>query len=107
MDRKGTSNHMDQKVKQYQVLFSKVKNDHARLRTDTMEGIATDLPEIDKQFVVYGKPLESGSFRRVNTSPVKQIDNIDGVYFLTTESGSVYSVKVLAEIEADNGNMEH
>lgn len=88
-------------MKQYIVLFTKIKNDHARLRTDTMEGVTTELPEVNKQFVIYGKALESGSFRRLNTSIVKSIEMQEDVYMLTTESGSLYSVKILGVVNEE------
>jgi len=83
----------------YKVLFTKIKNNHSRLRTDTVEGTTESLPELDKMFIMFGQSLTEGmNTRMVNTSPVKKIEVVDGVYIITTESGSEYSIKVLEEL---------
>lgn len=87
----------------YKVLFTKIKNNHDRLRTNTVEGVTQELPTLDNMFVMFGKSLTEGMAARViNTSPVKKIEMIDNIYMLTTESGSEYSVKVLEEIGDEN-----
>lgn len=79
----------------YAVKFSKLKNDHNRLRTDEILGKTQELPQVGKQFVLFGEGLEFGT-RCVNTSPVKSVERHQpDLFVITTESGSIYNVQVL------------
>jgi len=82
----------------YKIKFSKIKNDHNRLRDDVIEGETEDLPEIGKMFVFYGEGKEFGT-RHVNTSLVVSMGHIPDTskFMLLTESDSIYEVEVLEE----------
>jgi hypothetical protein len=78
----------------HKIKFTKVKNDHNRLRDNIIEGQCNNLPELDKPFIFTGPGKEFGT-RLVQTSPVKTIEIIDNLYRVTTESKSVYKIEVL------------
>lgn len=83
----------------YAVKFTKVKTNHNRVRTDEVLGKTDELPQVGKQFVLFGEGLEFGT-RRVNTSPVKEVERHQpDLFVLTTESGSVYHVQVLGVLD--------
>jgi len=70
------------------------------LRTAIVEGTCDSLPEEGKRFVLLAKPLEMGSCRVVETSPVVKVElpECEGEeYVLTTRSGSKYHVEILKE----------
>lgn len=84
----------------YNVKFTKVHNNHNRVRTDEIVGITKNLPKEGEIFVLIGEGLEFGT-RVVNTSPVKMLlenENNPGEYLLHTESGSIYQVNILGEV---------
>ena len=84
----------------YNVKFTKVYNKHNRMRTDEVVGVSEKLPKEGEIFVLIAKGLEFGT-RVLNTSPVKMLlenEKNPGEYLLHTESGSVYQVNVLGEV---------
>ena len=86
----------------FKVKFKKIRNNHNRIRTDVIEGITHELPEVESQFAMLAEGLEFGT-RYVQTSPVKNIESMDNKYQLFTESGSLYEVEVLGSVdEKDN-----
>jgi len=78
----------------YKVKFTKIKADHDKLRSETVEGVTRELPVEGKSFVLLGEGLEFGT-RCVNTSPVKKVEKEGHKYILQTESGSTYQVDFL------------
>lgn len=83
------------------VRMTKVKGGKA-LRTSSVEGHTSALPEVGKQFVMWGTEAfdpdirkMAGSGRRVNTSPIVNIETVESQYRCTTESGSVYLIESL------------
>lgn len=81
----------------YLVNFKKIKNNHNRLRTDEVQGLAQKLPQVGECFVIVGKGLEFGN-RCVNTSPLKEVKKTEKGYELHTESGSIYEVEMLGVV---------
>lgn len=79
----------------FKVRFTKVKNDHERLRDDVIEGTCELLPEIDKSFVMVAAARDAGMVRMINTSPIQTCVAINGVYMVKTTSGSLYNIEVL------------
>lgn len=94
----------------YLVKMSKVANG-AALRTNEVEGITNELPQVGKRFGLVGKSLTPGGIARlVETSPVVELDQ--DTILTKTEAGSsrsdqftiktensVYSVFVLETLE--------
>lgn len=91
------------------VKLSKVTSTHNRLRTQTINGVANKLPELNKSFSMLGESLDSGGlFRYIETSLVKKIVNLpthsrpDRTYLnritFKTEN-SEYLLEVLGEKE--------
>jgi hypothetical protein len=73
------------------VQFTKIKNNHDRLRDDVIVG-TSKVPEVGKCFCLVALPKGAATFRGVNTSMVMSIDIIDGGWLLHTRSGSIYEV---------------
>jgi hypothetical protein len=87
----------------YQVRFSKIKNNHDRLRDDVIIGTCEVLPTVGSPFFLTAPPrdIEYG-MRMVNTSEVVTIfPKIRGasknITIFKTASGSTYSVQVLEQ----------
>jgi len=88
----------------HKVRFSKIKNNHNRLRDDVIEGTCEQLPTVGSIFVLTAPPrdIEIG-IRVVNTSEVVQILPYlprnpkfpSNPIIFKTESGSTYAVQVL------------
>jgi len=80
----------------HSVRFRKVKNNHNRLRDDTIQGQCFNLPKVGKLFVMTAEPKTERAFlRRVNTSLVVKCTLKHNVYTLETQSGSIYKVEML------------
>lgn len=79
----------------FKVRFTKVKNDHNRLRDDVIEGTCEVLPEVGKSFVMLAPPRDAGNGRMINTSPIQTCVVINGAYMVKTASGSLYKIEVL------------
>jgi hypothetical protein len=70
------------------------------LRTNTVDGECESLPEEGSSFIMFAKPLEGGSLRLVQTSPVVTVEQErDSRYVITTESGSKYQIDLLLSIQ--------
>ena len=54
-------------------LLTKIKSDHSFMRTDTVEGRITRMPELENTFQMMAAPLEGGTFRFIETSPIRKI----------------------------------
>ena len=84
----------------HKIRFTKVKADHDRIRDDVIEGIAHKLPKVGECFDFYSKSRNFRlGIRMVNTSPIVELHEDGLTYYLTTQSGSHYTVEVLAEGE--------
>ena len=84
----------------YNVRLTKIKNNHDRLRDNVIEGQAAKLPAKGSQFWLTAPPRDdpNASGRVVNTSVVTRITTVGNQYILNTESGSVYQVDNLGEV---------
>lgn len=87
----------------YKVEFSKVQNDHNRLRDDVIVGEAPFLPAVGKSFIIIGPPRDNPEatcrYVRTNTITLMEVDDRKkGEYKFSTASGSIYSVKILEHI---------
>ncbi len=85
---------------EYKVRFKKIKADHNRIRSETIEGHAVELPQLGKPFVFVGESVDktvnsSGGMRMVNTSRIMEIDRQGEVFTCTTENNSIYEITVL------------
>ena len=86
------------------IIFTKIQNNHNRLRDNVIKGETDQLPIVGKQFVMRAPPRDIKiGFRHVNTSPVTKIisdvqhelSNHARKITFKTESGSEYSVEVI------------
>ena len=79
------------------VRFTKIENNHNRLRDDIIEGITYELPRVGHQFKLVGVSRDGDAFKRrlVETNFVKSIESSDSGIVFTTMSGSTYKVEVL------------
>lgn len=88
----------------YIVKFSKIQNNHDRLRSDIILGECLTLPCIGKPFTLISEPLNGAvdSVRVVTTNVVTkvEIDNFK-IYKFTTASGSIYQIEKLDEESED------
>ena len=75
------------------------------LRSKTVQGSFDTLPAVGEQFFIYGRPYHEEleeiadrigciAFRQTNTSPIKEISEIEGGLQFETESGSLYKLTV-------------
>lgn len=74
------------------VTFEKVKNDHDRLRDDSIEGWCAELPTEGKPFIMTAPPRDMGDGRLVTTNIVTEVEEEGGIYTFKTASGSIYRV---------------
>jgi hypothetical protein len=77
----------------YKVKLTRVASNHARLRTDTVEGECSLLPTVGECFIMTAPGLEFGT-RFVNTSPVKEIIKDGSTERFKTEN-SEYQLELL------------
>lgn len=82
-----------------------MKSNHQRLRSNVIEGQCTHVPQEGDSFFLFAVPLESGSFRLVNTSPVLLLSYDEKTRtFMFTTKNSEYFLEVL---EADKNPMDY
>lgn len=63
----------------------------AALRTDSIEGHVSSLPEVGRNFIMLAEGLTPGSIvRYITTSPVVETRQTDNEFWFSTETGSVY-----------------
>ena len=80
---------------EHKVKLTKIESNHNNLRTDIIEGITLELPEVGKSFVLAGKPLTPGTdIRLVTTTEIKNVEKIDNEYKFKTLN-STYKLEVL------------
>lgn len=77
------------------VRFTKIRDDHDRLRDDVIEGETDEPPEVGKRFSFVGPPrdIEVG-FRHVNTSVIASMVKNGNRYTARTQNGSVYEIEI-------------
>lgn len=80
----------------YKVKLTKIRSNHSNLRTDTVEGVVQNLPEVGSTLQLVGEGLEFGN-RLVYTTEIKNVEQIDNTYQFNTLN-SVYKLEVLEEI---------
>lgn len=74
------------------------------LRSDTVEGVTSSLPQCGRMFVMQASPLNPAAFvRQVNTSQVTKIEYTDAARLLHTQTGSIYELEVLDDDRAGPG----
>lgn len=57
------------------VVLTRLQSSHQNLRSDEIEGTAPSLPQVGKNFILFGDPLAKGAIARlVATTPVKRIE---------------------------------
>jgi len=75
------------------VKFTKIKNNHSRLRDDVIVGKAKNPPQVGEIFFMTAAPKsKTASLRMINTSKIESVDDIENGWKFTTKSGSVYQV---------------
>ena len=80
------------------IKFSKISNNHQKLRDDVIEGTTDTLPEIGNPFYFSCPPRDIPfGMRLVNTSPITDIKKNGNLYIVATESGSVYEIEIQKE----------
>ena len=56
------------------VVLTRLQSSHQNLRSDEIEGTAPSLPQVGKNFILFGDPLAKGAIARlVATTPVKRL----------------------------------
>lgn len=80
------------------VKLVRIKSNHTNLRTDDVVGKTTHIPEQGEPFVIFAPPLEFGTFRTVQTTPVQscEYDQAQRKFDFKTEN-SHYMLYVLDE----------
>jgi hypothetical protein len=78
----------------YKVTLEKIKNNHTRLRDDVIRGYCDLEPREGFHFDFIGEPRDGGLFRHVNTSKIIKVINVDELYEVHTESGSIYNIRL-------------
>jgi len=87
------------KIPIYKVRLTKVRSNHTKLRTDTIEGETVSLPEKGKSFTLIADPLNpNADFRSVYTTPIELVEKIDGEFMFHTLN-STYKLEVLGQSE--------
>ena len=77
--------------------LTKIRSTHSNLRTDTVVGFTTALPEVGKVFVMFAPPIDpAATFRQVTTTLVKHVEVIDNTYRFVTEN-STYQLEILPD----------
>lgn len=61
-------------LKMKRVILTKIVSTHQNLRTDSMEGLVSDIPDIGQEMTVYGTGLiTSIATRQITTTEVKEV----------------------------------
>lgn len=71
----------------YKGTLYKIKSTHQNVRTDSMEGETSAMPEIGRSFVIFGEALVGDGGRMIHTTPVTSIECTSmGIVFTTANS---------------------
>ena len=79
----------------------KIKTNHNRVRTDNMVGEFYAIPEVGKQFAIYGEALcpvikDAGGGREIKTSLIQKVSyDQDRKTFTFTTLNSTYELAIL------------
>jgi len=87
----------------YKIKLTKIKSTHNNLRTDTIEGVCHELPEVGAGFSMYGAGLEFG-VRSVRTSRIEEVDETTtrgGKYMTFKTMNSEYHLEILDVLEEE------
>ena len=75
------------------VKLTKIESTHSNLRTDTVEGMCTNLPEVGMSFVLWSEPLTTGHhYRQVATSPVQSVEVLSADVLRFKTLNSIYEL---------------
>lgn len=91
------------KGKRMKVKLTKVYRDDSiegGLRTNSIIGVASKIPQKGEPFVMMAEPLEFGDVRYIETSEVTDSDVLENIITFHTQSGSIYTLEVLGETDA-------
>jgi len=84
------------------VIFEKIKNNHDRLRDDSISGAGIPSSElkIGNHFVMIAAPRDSGFERMVNTSAIVEVEMLSKQSWqITTENQSIYKITYPIDLE--------
>jgi hypothetical protein len=82
-------------MKVYEVRLTRVESNHNRIRTDSVEGMTSELPVVGKSFCLIGESLTEGmNARLVTTSKITKVDQNGDEYTFNTLN-STYKIEVL------------
>jgi hypothetical protein len=76
--------------------LTQIETNHSRLRTKVIDGDSVDIPRVGTSFVIIGPALESGDFRIVTTSEVKEVKEVSETLFQFKTLNSLYEVEILS-----------
>jgi len=82
----------------YKCTLIKIESNHNNLRTNEMEGVCTDLPEVGKRFLIFGEGLEFGH-RVITTTRVQEVE---GHVFRTKNS----TYELINIVGTENNDLE-
>lgn len=68
--------------------LKKIQSTHSNLRTEEVLGTCLELPKEGERFKFFSAPLEQGSVRVINTSPVKSFASKDGSIIFNTQNST-------------------
>lgn len=76
-------------------LLKKVTSTHTNLRTDEIDGVFLDAPQVGKRFQFFSRSLDpEKDYRLVSTSEVVEVDDFCHVIWVTTQN-SEYKLVIL------------
>lgn len=85
----------------HKVKLTKIESNHNNLRTNEIEGVSLDLPEVGKSFYLVGESLTEGMDARVvTTTEIKSLEKTDNEYTFKTLN-STYKLEVLGTEEIE------
>jgi len=77
-----------------QIILEKLSDNVGGLRTNQIEGFCAALPKVGHTFLMTAPPLEAGNMRVIETSPVVEVTDLEGVIEFKTQNSS-YQLIVL------------
>ena len=82
-------------MKVYYALLTKIDSNHSNLRTNEVEGVTGNLPEVGKSFTLAGESLTEGAdVRIISTTEIKSVDiKYNTIVFKT--KNSTYQLDIL------------
>lgn len=87
----------------YTVNLRKIESTHENLRTDTVVGLAPNLPQRGKQSFMYSEPLNKESdLRYIHTSIVKKVKFTENGSIVLWTQNSIYELTNITK-ETYNG----